>query len=85
MIQLPAFAALSLGNKLALAGALCAVCVLAYWSWHNTVWQKGYDAAIARIAAQDKEAVDAADKARLRVQRCRALGRVWDISAGVCR
>lgn len=76
---------LSLGAKAAIAGGAIAIIGLAYWGWHNAVWNKGYDAAIAAIAAQDKEAVDAADKARIRVQRCRAAGRVWDIAAGVCR
>lgn len=44
----------------------------------------GYSKAINAIAAQDKEAIDAADQARGRVDACRNTGGVWDITEGVC-
>lgn len=44
----------------------------------------GYDKAIAAIAAEDKEAIDAADQARERVGACRNAGGVWDQSEGKC-
>jgi hypothetical protein len=44
----------------------------------------GYQNAINAIAAQDKEAIDAADQARGRVDACRASGGVWSQSDGLC-
>jgi hypothetical protein len=48
---------------------------------------RGYQRAINEIAANNKEAIDAADQARRRVRDCWNAGRVWDSTEqdGVCR
>lgn len=68
----------------ALAGAVAAVAGGIAWLQHRA-WREGFDAAIAQIAAQDKEAIDAAELARERVRACRYGGGVWDAAAGECR
>jgi hypothetical protein len=44
----------------------------------------GYQQAIDAIAAEDKEAIDAADQARGRVSACRNAGGMWDQTEGQC-
>lgn len=52
---------------------------------HHKIYQEGYDAAIAAVAADNKEAIDAANTARERVRACNALdGMRWDQVAGEC-
>lgn len=48
---------------------------------------QGYQRAINEIASNNKEAIDAADKARERVRACWNAGRVWDSTEqdGLCR
>jgi len=48
-------------------------------------YNRGYAAAIAKIAAQDKEAVDAVNKAVNRIAECRASGGVWRQATGECQ
>lgn len=79
MFALPAF---SLTTKLIAAGVVALVVIGAYWAWHTTIYNRGWHAAIAAIAAQDTEAVDAADKARALVRACYDSGGVW--SQGSC-
>jgi hypothetical protein len=68
--------------------ALVAGSIGAIWfgtSIYNKVYYRGYNAAIAAIAAQDKEAVDAAEKARSLVRECNATdGMRWDTTRGLC-
>lgn len=45
----------------------------------------GFAEAINKIAAEDKETVDAANEARGRVRACYAAGRLWDASEGQCQ
>lgn len=45
----------------------------------------GYQRAIDGVAAQDREAIDAADQARERVRACIHNGGVWDVAEGQCR
>lgn len=70
--------------KLALGGAIA----LAFGSWTAAVSVKSYNrghlAAINEIAAKDKEAVDAADKASTRLADCVRSGGVWDSVTGEC-
>lgn len=66
------------------AGLLLAALVAGYALWHHHVYQSGYDAAIAGVASQNKEAVDARDKAIARLLACRARGGVWDAQTGQC-
>lgn len=78
------FRALPLLGKLAVAGALLAAIAGAYSAWHYTIYSRGYDAAIADIAAENKEAVDAADKVRSQVRDCFDGGGDWDVVGRVC-
>lgn len=64
----------------ALVGALGTTYVL----WRNSVWNEGYQAAIQKIAEQDKEAVDAANEARRKRRDCSISGGVWNASSGFC-
>lgn len=54
---------------------------LGFRSHYTTI---GYTRAINEIAAQDREAIDAADRARIRVRACRDAGGVWSTVEGIC-
>jgi uncharacterized protein (UPF0333 family) len=54
-----------------------------YWSIHE--YDKGYNAAIEAIAAKDREAVNAVNKAKSKVDDCNNGGGTWDSTVGVCR
>jgi len=71
--------------KLVIAGvvALAFVAAFAWWSEHR--FNKGYNSAVADIAAQDKEAVDAVNSARDAMRECRATGGVWSQAGGNCQ
>jgi hypothetical protein len=77
-------AAFSLTKLLAVLGAGLAL-VGAYGVWHHEVYQSGYHAAIADIAAADEKAVGRALKLRGELQLCQASSRAWDQSTGKCR
>lgn len=63
--------------------ALAAAGAVTWWSVHQH--NKGYAAAIADIAAQNKEATDAAQEARARVRACNDTpGMRWDQVAREC-
>ena len=55
---------------------------ISYWSIHE--YNQGYAAAIAHIAAQDKEAVDAVNKAVSNIADCTASGGLWRAASGKC-
>lgn len=55
-----------------------------YAYWHHKVYTQGYDAAIADVAAVNKEAVDAALQARKKADDCADRGFDWDVTRGVC-
>lgn len=78
------FTGLSLLGRIGTAGGVLIAVIAAYWFWHHTVYNRGYDAAIAAIAAENKEAVDAADRARQKVRACADSGGNWDVTGGVC-
>lgn len=48
-------------------------------------YNKGWNAAVASIAAKDRKANDAADKATANVDACYAGGGTWDAADGVCQ
>lgn len=76
--------AIPLVGKLAIVGVLVAS-VGGGLTWLSvSQFNKGYNAAIADIAAENKEAVDAANKARQTVRDCNARGGGWDQSRGLC-
>jgi uncharacterized protein (UPF0333 family) len=58
---------------------------IAYWSIHQ--YNKGYAQAITDIAAKNKEAVDAVNSAKTKVDECFNRGDAWewDATRGVCR
>ncbi len=70
--------------QLAVAGAVVLVAGGAFVGLKIHYQNVGYQNAINAIAAQDKEAIDAADQARGRVDACRTSGGVWSQSDGVC-
>lgn len=69
-----------------IVGAVTAISIVggsATWlSVHE--YNKGYAAAIAKIAARDKEATNAVKKAISNVDDCVAHNGVWDTVNGVC-
>lgn len=79
------FGNLQFWGKTAVVTAIIAALGTAYVYWHHEVYQSGYSAAIDKIAAQDQEAVNAANAARLRIHECNfADGMRWDVETGKC-
>lgn len=78
-----AFGALSLAQKAIAATVIVAIVGGAAFIIYSKIYNRGWQAAIEAVAAQDKEAVDAADKARARVRACYDGGGVW--SQGSCQ
>lgn len=79
------FRALPLLWQLGIGAAALAAVGGGIWAVHHHIYQSGYDAAISDVAAQNKEAVDAADKARAAVRACNAVdGMRWDQFARQC-
>ena len=66
--------------------ALLAVSTLGglYWAIDSHAEERGWNKAIAAIAAKDKRAIDAARTARGNVDNCLAAGGVWDTASGKC-
>jgi hypothetical protein len=83
--MLTVFRAFSGLAQLAIIGGIVIAILGAYAGWHYTIYKRGYDKAITDIAAENKEAVDAANKARIRVRECYASGGSWDQSGGMCQ
>jgi hypothetical protein len=77
-------AAIPLAGKVGAALVITAVLIGGYALWSSHIEQRGYDRAISAIAAQDREAVNAADNARDHIRACRASGGVWRSSTGQC-
>jgi hypothetical protein len=77
--------ALSLKLRIVIVGAGIAAILAAYGLWHHKVFNSGWDAAIAAIAAQDRRAIDAARSARANWRACIDNGGVWNASTGQCR
>lgn len=69
-----------------LGGALLVVSTLGglYYAIDSHAEERGWNKAIAAIAAKDKRAIDAARKARSSVDDCFAAGGVWDTASGKC-
>ena len=83
--MLAALRALPFLGQLGIGVAVIAAAGGGYALWHHRVYQSGYDAALAGVAATDQEAIAARDKAVARVRSCRDAGGVWDTTAGKCR
>lgn len=65
---------------LGIAGAWGYVSVSAY----NKGYNKGWDAAIAAVAAKNKEAVKDAERVKTKVKDCFDSGGDWDVVNGKC-
>jgi hypothetical protein len=79
-----AFRALPLWGKAALIITAATTVVATYKIWEYRVYRRGYDAAIAAIAAQDERAINAAKQGRDRYRTCVESGGVWDVTRGSC-
>jgi hypothetical protein len=79
-----AFGGMGTVAKLLTVLALVSSLGIAYGVWHHKIWQRGYDRAIADIAAQDDKAIKRAKSARSFVVDCQSRGLRWDQSTGVC-
>jgi hypothetical protein len=77
--------ALSLKLRITIFGAGIAAVLAGYALWHHKVFNSGWNAAIAAIAAQDRRAIDAARSARAHWRACVDGGGVWNASTGQCR
>lgn len=86
MIELAKLAIGGMGitTKLIAAGVILALIGTAYGVWHHTVWERGYDRAIADFAKADKKAVARATAARTVLLDCQSRGLRWDQSTGIC-
>jgi hypothetical protein len=79
------FRALSLKLRIVVIAGCVAAVFAAYGLWHHKVFNSGWNAAIAAIAAQDRRAIDAARSARAHWRACVDGGGVWNASTGQCR
>ena len=79
------FRALSLKLRIILIGSVVAAIAATYGLWHHKVFNSGWNAAIAAIAAQDRRAIDAARSARAHWRACIDSDGVWNASTGQCR
>ena len=81
----PLFCALSLKLRIVVVGGCIAAVLAGYGLWHHKVFNSGWNAAIAAIAAQDSRAIDAARTARAHCRACVDGDGVWNASTGQCR
>jgi hypothetical protein len=72
-------------TQLLIIGAIAGAGVLGFVTLKTHYTNVGYIQAMEAIAAQDKEAINAAAAARDRVRACRDTRGVWDVTQGVCR
>jgi hypothetical protein len=79
------FRALSLKLRIVVTVGGIAAILAAYGLWHHKVFNSGWNAAIAAIAAQDRRAIDAARSARAHWRACVDSDGVWNASTGQCR
>jgi hypothetical protein len=73
-----------IGRTVAITGIVIIAVSISWLAFSNHYYNKGWAAAIAAIAAQDRKAVDAKDKAIETVRACRDSGGTWDVVNGVC-
>jgi hypothetical protein len=71
-------------GKLAAIAVVVAALAVGYAAWRHSIYQEGYDDAMAAIAAQDAKALAARDAAVSRVRECHDSGMRWDQSARQC-
>lgn len=79
-----AFSALSLTTRLIVIGSVIAALSGAFVWYRGSLIDMGYDRAIAAVAAENKEAVDAVRQKRHELSACYDRGGNWDQSSGLC-
>lgn len=79
-----AWKAASWGLRIATIGGVLIAAGTLYGIWHHKVYQRGYDRALADIAAEDKRAIGAATELRKTWRECRDRGGRWIQSEGRC-
>lgn len=84
-LALSAFTGASTITKLISVGIVLITLAGAYGVWHAKVYNRGYDAALRAIAAQNQRAIKRAQEYRGRVTDCDARGLRWDQSTGECQ
>lgn len=57
----------------------------AYWCGYHGEYNKGYDGALAKIAAEDSDAIQRATEMRSVWKECRAHNGEWNQSTGECK
>lgn len=73
----------TLTKVLTIVGVVVAL-YASYAVWRHTIYTRGWNDAIAAIAAQDAKAIGAAKKARSAYTECIAAGRRWSTATGEC-
>lgn len=63
---------------------LLAVLGTIYGVWHYKVYTRGYDAAIADIAANNKKVVARTRALRAKAVECDEKNGTWDVTNGTC-
>ena len=79
------FRTLSLKLRIIIIGGVVAAILTGYGLWHHKVFNSGWNAAIAAIAAQDRRAIDAARSARAHWRACVDGDGMWNAATGQCR
>ena len=72
------------GKSLAVTGAVLLMLSAAYGVWHYKVYQRGYQRALADIAAEDRQAIAGATELRKTFRACRERAGRWIQSEGKC-
>lgn len=78
------FKAMSWGVRIASIVAPLLLLGTLYGVWHYKVYQRGYQRALADIAAEDARAIERAKAMRQGWRECRDRGGIWNQSEGKC-
>lgn len=79
-----ALAAVSWTKMAMIVGAVFTV-IAAYAVWHHKIYMRGWNGAIAAIAAQDASAIADAQRKRNAFKACREMDKRWDQTTGACK
>jgi len=74
-----------MGRAIAIGSAIAIGCLIGWGIFANHYYVKGWNAAIAAIAAKNEAASHAVEKATKDVEDCLRSGRAWDTVDGMCR
>lgn len=73
-----------IGRTIAISFFVIIGMLIGWLSFKTYYYNQGFAAALHAIAAQDKRAVDAKNKALEEVRGCRDRGGTWNVSDGMC-